>query len=63
MKKTYIIPSTSIMQAQAEQILAASIISGNDGNGDMGIGYGGVDTDGGKDPSVKESNTNYEWDF
>ena len=51
MKKTYIIPNTSINLALAEQMLAEStgVISNN------GIGYGGVDTDGDQDPSVKES--------
>ena len=61
MKKTYIIPSTCIKEAQPVQILASSrIISNND---DINIGYGGVDTDGSQDPSVKESNFDYEWDF
>ena len=52
MKKTYIIPCLSIMEAQAEQILASSVTSGND---DINIGYGGVDEDGEVDPDAKES--------
>lgn len=61
MKKTYIIPNTSINLAQAEQMLASSGVISN-GN-DISIGYGGVDTGGGQDPSVKESNFDFEWDF
>ena len=38
------------LQMQGEQVLAASgVISNN------GINYGGVDSDGTKDPSVKEN--------
>ena len=58
-KKTYIIPNISINLAQAEQMLAGSgVISSSN---DINIGYGGVDNDGTQDPSVKESN--FEWDF
>ena len=39
------------MQLQGEQILAGSGVTGSNG-----IGYGGVDTEGALDPSVK-SNT------
>ena len=53
MKKTYIIPNTSINLAQAEQMLASSGVTG--GSNGINIGYGGVDTDGGQNPSVKES--------
>lgn len=50
MKKIYIVPNMKALQMQGEQVLAASgVISNN------GIGYGGVDTDGTKDPSVKEN--------
>lgn len=56
MKKTYIIPNTSINLAQAEQMLASSGVTGS-GNS-INIGYGGVDTDGGQVPSVKESDWN-----
>jgi len=62
MKKTYIIPNIIINLAQAEQMLASSsgVISNSN---DINIGYGGVDTDGEQDPSVKESNLDFEWDF
>ena len=57
MKKKYIIPCTSIIQAQAEQMLASSdVISGNS---DINIGYGGVDDDGTLTPSAKEC----DWDM
>lgn len=58
MKKKYIIPVTSIMQAEVEEILATStgVISN-----DNGIGYGGIDDDGGQTPSAKEFD--FEWDF
>ena len=55
MKKTYIIPCLNLMEAHAEQILAASF--GVIGNGnDINIGYGGVDNAGEVDPDAKESN-------
>ena len=61
MKKTYIIPCLNLMEAHAEQILAASF--GVIGNGnDINIGYGGVDEDGEIDPSVKESSFDFSWD-
>ena len=49
MKKTYIIPNISVLHIQTERIIAGSgaITSGK------GMGYGGVDTDGSIDPSVK----------
>ena len=61
MKKTYIIPYTCITEAEPDQILSTSGIISN--NNDINIGYGGVDTDGSQDPSVKEGNFDYEWDF
>ena len=48
MKKLYIIPQTSTMLILHEVPLAVSGIGSN-----KGIGYGGVDTDGTLDPSVK----------
>ena len=57
MKKTYIIPCTSIELALAEQMLAGSGITGS-GNGGINIGYGGVDTSGVLEPSAKESDWN-----
>ena len=50
MKKVYIIPSITFVSYQVEAIM-------QDGSGvtapDQGIGYGGVDEDGSKDPAVK----------
>lgn len=60
-KKTYIIPCTSVSLAQPEQILASSGVISN--SNDINIGFGGVDTNGDQDPSVKESNHDFEWDF
>ena len=64
MKKRYIIPDTSVMQAQAEEFLATSSsgVTGGIGN-NVEIGYGGIDNDGGLNPSVKESNADFSWDF
>lgn len=47
MKKTYLIPSIAPMSMSTEQMLAGSVTGGN------GIGYGGIDTEGDKDPDVK----------
>ena len=61
MKKTYIIPCTCIIEGEVDQMLATIGVISN--NNDINIGYGGVDTDGSQDPSVKEGNFDYEWDF
>lgn len=61
MKKNYITPGTEVMQADVEQMLAASIC-GKIGDNEE-IGYGGLDEDGSLDPSVKEHAADYEWDF
>lgn len=53
MKKTYIQPCIEDMQAEAAQMLAASVTGSN------GIGYGGIDSDGSLDPETKED----EWDL
>ena len=50
MKKIYLIPSISALQMQVEELLVGSGVTSNNG-----IGYGGVDTEGEKDPSVKEN--------
>ena len=52
MKKTYIMPTASLMEAEVEQMLAGSVKS--DGE-DLNIGYGGVDTNGSLNPEAKES--------
>lgn len=52
MKKRYIIPCVKQETAESCTMLAASI------NSNKGIGYGGVDNSGDKDPCVKE----FLWD-
>lgn len=47
-KNAYIKPCIEKMQAQAEQMLAASVTGNN------GIGYGGIDNDGSVQPETKE---------
>lgn len=51
MKKTYIKASVEMDGMESETIICASVIS------DMGIGYGGVDEDGTKDPASRR-----QWD-
>ena len=58
MKKTYIIPVTSVMFGEVEEMLATSIGVISDTND---IDYGGVDDDGAQNPSAKEFD--FEWDF
>ena len=53
MKKTYIIPNTSLEQVDVDQMIAGSVKSGN------GIGYGGIDDNGSLNPDAKESS----WDI
>ena len=53
MRKTYIQPCMEEMQAQAAQMMAASVTGSN------GIGYGGVDSNGSLDPETKEE----KWDL
>jgi len=50
MKKTYINPVAKYLSVEEESILAASGVTSNNG-----IEYGGVDTEGTLDPSVKEN--------
>lgn len=47
-KKTYIVPAIAEEAVLTEQFLADSGVSS-----DNGIGYGGVDTEGEKDPSSR----------
>lgn len=56
MKKTYIIPETFSVRMQGEQVIAASGVTS-----DNGIGYGGTDEKGEKDPEVKRNYYNV-WD-
>ena len=50
MKKVYIIPTISFVSYQVEAIMQE--VSGVFGP-DQGIGYGGVDTEGSKDPDAR----------
>ena len=47
MKKTYIEPSVEVDGMEAETIICGSVTSA------VGIGYGGVDEDGDKDPAAR----------
>ena len=47
MKKNYISPTQQVYTTSTDALLAGSVSSNN------GIEYGGVDTDGSLDPSVK----------
>lgn len=51
-RKAYIQPCMEELQAQAEQMLAASVTGNN------GIGYGGIDNDGSVQPETKECDWN-----
>ena len=57
MKKIYIQPQTDVCEMLPAQIIAASGVTAPD----QGIGYGGVDEDGSKDPGVKENSFEFEW--
>lgn len=50
MKKEYLKPGIKVLGAIAEDLLSGSVTG--DPNG--GIGYGGVDTGGNKDPEAKQ---------
>ena len=50
MKKNYITPTMEIMTVQTQRLMAGSVGS------NKGIGYGGVDTNGTKDPSSRHNN-------
>ena len=51
MKKIYLQPSMEMSSLGTESIICAS----QDITSDYGIGYGGVDEDGGKDPASRRS--------
>lgn len=57
MKKTYIIPEMSVLLMHHETPIAASGVTGSNG-----IGYGGVDDQGQKDPDVKANPFDFEWE-
>lgn len=50
MKKNYIAPSMEITSIELQQMIAAS---GDGVKSDNGITYGGIDTEGKKDPSSR----------
>lgn len=54
MKKVYIIPCMGAMRLHGEAILAGSGVIGKTGT-NSDIEWGGTDTDGTLDPSVKEN--------
>lgn len=56
MKKTYIIPETVVVHMLGENVIAVSGVQS-----DNGIGYGGTDEEGKKDPEVKRYHYNV-WD-
>ena len=59
MKTKYIKPMAWVFAGMSpcNTLLAGSGVTGNSGGSGNGIGYGGVDTGGGKDPSAKNGLT------
>ena len=49
MKRTYLTPQTSVLALSLHGLLMASGVQ----NDNKGIGYGGVDEEGGKDPAAR----------
>lgn len=56
MKKVYKVPAMRVVRTQPAMPLATSDVTSNNG-----IDYGGEDTDGEKDPDVKENFFYFEW--
>lgn len=54
MKKKYIQPSLEVLSEDSSVLLSGSVKSDN------GIGYGGVDTEGEKDPSSRRYSFDYD---
>ncbi|MBP5258922.1 MAG: hypothetical protein J6Z41_09365 [Prevotella sp.] len=56
MKKSYIIPEIKESEIKACDFLAASgsVTGDGDGRTTPNTGYGGIDTEGGKDPDARE---------
>ena len=52
MKKTYFKPNIKVLMGSTDNLLTGSLNGSVDGNSSMG--FGGVDTDGSKDPEAKE---------
>lgn len=59
MKKKYIAPQTSVALVQPHALLSNSRSVWSD---TTGLGYGGVDTSGGKDPSSRYHNSLWDDD-
>lgn len=57
MKKTYITPRMIAVQLHGEALIAQSGVTSSNG-----IGYGGVDDQGQKDPDVKANPFDFEWE-
>ena len=57
MKKTYTIPATYVAEMKIGTILMASGVASN-----KGIGYGGVDNEGSKDPESRQLRNPDEWE-
>jgi len=55
MKKTYMAPESGVVMLKRVELLTIS-------SGDRGIGYGGVDTGGAKDPSGRAYDYDYDED-
>lgn len=55
MKKNYIAPSSMIAYLEMQQMMAGSGVTGKVDETDA-IGFGGVDTDGKKNPSSRRGN-------
>lgn len=53
MKKIYLAPEIELLECETEQFIAASGISGVMDDVDLGIDYGGIDTDGSYDPYAR----------
>ena len=57
MKKTYLSPSMRVTETQHELPLAASGVTS-----DLGIGYGGVDSNGTQEADVKDDAFSFTWE-
>lgn len=57
MKRRYLVPEAEAIKTEASKPLAGSGVTSS-----IGIGYGGVDTDGELDPSVKEDYFDFKWE-
>jgi len=58
MKKNYIAPNVEITEIELQQLIAVSGVSSEG----KGIGYGGVDEEGTKDPAARRRRRKDVWD-